>query len=94
MQDVGEVHKAYKKIKLLYPSVDHMITAYSTQSDWGYHGDGEYGAGHKMLQTSKLLKHTNITMFVIRIYGNVHLGPNRHNIIESCVNQALDKLQQ
>ena len=47
-----------------------------------------------MLQTLKLLKHTNIAVFVIRIYGNVHLDPNSHNRIESCVKQALDKLQQ
>ena len=32
IQDVGEVCKAYKKMKLLYPSADHIITAYSTQS--------------------------------------------------------------
>ena len=32
VQDFGEVHKSYKKLKLFYPSVDHVITTYSTQS--------------------------------------------------------------
>ena len=52
-------------MKLFYPSADHMITAYSTQSHQGYHDDGKYGAGHKILQTLKLLKLTNIAVFVV-----------------------------
>ena len=32
IQDVDAVCKAYKKMKLFYPSVDHVITTYSTQS--------------------------------------------------------------
>ena len=78
-------------MKLFYPSADHIITAYSTQSHQGYHDDGEYGDGHKILQPLKLLKHMNIAVFVVRYYGNVHLVPNRHSVIESCVKQALEQ---
>ena len=32
IQDVGDICKAYKKVKLFYPSADHIIAVYSTQS--------------------------------------------------------------
>ena len=41
----AEVKRAYRKVKSLHPSADHIIGAYNLKNNWGFQDDSELGAG-------------------------------------------------
>ena len=88
----SDVKLAYKKVKLLYPESDNIPMAYSFKQYYGYHDDGEHGAGFKLEKLLKDRGTKNTAIFVTRDFGGIHLGPRRFLHIERSAKQALDEL--
>ena len=71
-----DVTRAYRKVKSLYPAVNHIVAVYKLKNGYdGYQDDNEHGAGHRlanMLIEDKSI--SNVAVFVCRKYGGTHLG--------------------
>ena len=50
VNQMPEVRKVYRKVKILHPGADHIIAAYRIKQHTGYQDDGEHAAGHKLLE--------------------------------------------
>ena len=44
VSSIAEVKRAYKKVKLLHPGADHIMTAHSVANTADSHDDGEHNA--------------------------------------------------
>ena len=84
-----EVQHAYRKVRVLHPSLTHAIAAYYLRTDEGYQDDGEYGASHRLLKMLKDNNYINTAVFVVRAYGGRKLGLKRHEIIKKVAEQAV-----
>ena len=88
-----EVRLAYKRIKQIVPEADHIVMVYSVKQYLGCHDNGEHAAGMK-LQRILMDRNTKDTVvFVMRVFGGIHIGPKRFILIEKVARQALDILQ-
>ena len=93
---IQEVRRAYRKVKTLHPNADHVIGVYMVKANTGYQDDLEHGAGHRLLAAVKGHRDdlkTNFAVFVVRVYGGIHLGPARFHIINKIGQQALMRLK-
>ena len=90
VDNIVEVRRAYIKLKRLYPSADHISAAYKYHNLTGYQDDGEVGAGHKLLRViNENDSANNLAVFVVRFFGNFHLGPDRFGLICDTANNAI-----
>ena len=88
-----EVRRAHKKVRLLHPEADHVISAYTTSRYEGGNDDGEFGASFKLQKFLDNRGSVNTAVFVARNFGGTLLGPKRFIHIESFVKDALISLQ-
>ena len=72
-----EINAAYKKIRLLYPESNHIMMAYTIKNHTGFHDDGEYSAGDKLLQILLQRCLNNMVVFVMREFGGPPTGPKK-----------------
>ena len=88
----ADVKRAYRKVKSINPSVDHVIAGYNLKNGYkGYQDDNEYGMGYKLQTLLQEEYHPNVAVFVTRIYGRVHLGAKRFKIVDDLARQALTR---
>lgn len=85
--------RAYRKVKQLHPSADHIMMAYTIQAKIGLQDDGEHNGAIRIHATLQERKLNNIIAFVIRRYGGVHIGAARFECITEVVNDVLDTMQ-
>ena len=93
---VADMRAAYTKITQLNPSALHIACAYRIPGvDFvtlrGYEDDGEHGAGRTLY---KLLDDADIfhrAIFVVRYYGNKHLGPAHFQMYTSAAKTAITR---
>ena len=73
----------------------HVVAVYERKmaksSAHGYQDDGEHGAGYRLLNALKAINIQNMAVFIVRRYGGVHLGPQRHKIMEGVLNEVVMK---
>lgn len=87
-----DVQRAYKKVRQLYPSYDHVMMGYRIDNFSGYQDDREHAAGQK-IHALLVQKHChNITAFVVRVFGGIHLGPQRFDCISTVADAAIEAL--
>lgn len=87
-----EVNRAYRKVRQMYPSYDHVMMAYRIQDYSGYQDDGECSAGvrlHRLLCDSRKKR---LALFVARNFGGANLGAARFDYIAEVASQALERL--
>lgn len=89
VNNMNEVHLAYKKLFLKFPGVDHIVAGFSCEGKEGYQDDSEFSAGFRVLNVIRDTKFTNVAVFVIREYGGQHLGPARFTTIREVAEEAL-----
>lgn len=88
----NHVQMAYKKVRQMYPSYDHIIMAFTAADQSGYQNDGEHGAGIKLHAKLMAENFQNVSVFVARNFGGVHMGPARFDCIHIVADQALEGL--
>ena len=90
---IHDVRRAYRKVRRLHASADHVIGAYSIRNHKGYQDDAEHSAGYKLLNECIIQKKLhNVAVFVVRVFGGQRLGPRRFHFISSAGHQALQRL--
>lgn len=87
-----DVNRAYRKVRQMYPSYDHIMMAYRIQDYSGYQDDGEHTAGVKLHALLCEAKKRHIALFVARNFGGTNLGPIRFKYIVEVAKQAIEKL--
>ena len=91
-----EVEAGYIKVSKEHADALHIMCAYRLLGTdhprlQSYSDDNEAGGGRVLLQ---MLTHSEIThraVFVIRYYGNKHLGPSRFQTIETAAKSAITR---
>ena len=99
VNNIQEVRRAYRKVKGLHITADHVMAAYSVKSHRGFQDDGEVAAGRKILhhieetfKESSQGKPINIAVFVVRVCGPYQIGPERFDHIKAVTEQALSRM--
>lgn len=91
---LGDVAKAYKKAKQLYPSYDHVMMAYKIDNHSGYQDDGEHNAGIKIHANILDSGCHNIAVFVARNFGGLHIGQACFDCINTVSQMAISELRK
>ena len=84
-QSITEVRRGYVKIKQMYPQAAHVMAAFVIKNIEGNQDDREFGASTKILDSLKSSNVANLAMYVVRDYDGEHIGPRRHQLIQSAV---------
>lgn len=92
--NLEQVQLAYRKVRQMYPSYDHVMMAYriSPNSIEGYQDDGEYAAGIKIHSKIVNMRCHGIAVFVVRNFGGIHIGPARFDCISAVAESAIEDL--
>ena len=97
-ETIADVRAAYTKIKRENPNALHIACGYRLPGvDFvalrGVVDDGEHGAGRSIYH---VLEDQNIYMavYVVRYYGNKHLGPVRFQLIAYAVKTVISSLKK
>ena len=91
--NITEVQRAYRKIKIMHPSADHIVAAYNMKSSDGYQDDEEFAAGYKLLNYLKAHRSPNVAVFVVRYKSGGNLGITRFEMMENAIVQAMQRLK-
>ena len=87
-----DVKRAYRKLRSLYPTRDHIVAAYRLKNGYtGFQDDGEHGAGHRLLDILKELGSKDVAIFAIRAFAG-HIGPKRFQAYSDTTKQAIERL--
>lgn len=92
VENMDQVHLAYKRLFRENPSADHISAATIIAGEHHYQDDSEFGAGYRILNVIRSSKLEGIAVFVVRLYGGEHVGPARFNAIKEVAEEALLKL--
>ena len=88
---IHEVRRTYHKIRRMHPGATHVIASYYLRNHKGYQDDGEYNAGYRLTRMLEKNYNPNIAVFVVRVYGGIHLGQKRFKCITETATQALQR---
>ena len=91
---MSQVRNAYKHIKQISPDSDHIMMAYSARQYSGHHDDGKHGTSRRLTAILADRNSVNVTVFVTRTFGGLHIGPKRFMLIERAAKEALNKINQ
>ena len=89
--NASEIRLAYRKLKLMYPESNHIMT-YVVKKYSGYQDNGEFGAGKRLAKILLARGVKDIAVFVTREYGGFHIGARRFLHIEGVAKDALNTL--
>lgn len=89
---IPDVNRAYRKVRQMYPSYDHIMMGYRINNYSGYQDDGEHASGIKLHALIYAMKRTDVAVFVARNFGGSHLGPKRFDYIHQVAEAALKNL--
>ena len=90
---LNEVKRAYRKIRTIHPSADHIMLAYYLKTTSGFQDDGEIGGASRLLKFLKENRPQNTVVFVVRYKNGKNLGPTRFEMIEQAAEQAVSRLK-
>ena len=90
---MNEVRRAYRKIKIMHPSADHIVAAYNLKNASGHQDDDELSAGAKLLKYLRDTRPLNTVIFVVRYKNGGNLGFTRFELFEQAAEQATGKLK-
>ena len=91
------VREAYKCVKSKHLRANHVICGYCIFGPdfpklQDYSDDGEYSAGRHILNVLQSDNIFNIAVFVVRYFGDVHIGKDRFKIIEDLTADVITKM--
>ena len=90
-----EVKRAYRKIKAMHPSTDHIIAACNLRNQSCFQGDGEVGAGYHLLKNVlQASRPMNTAVFVVHYKNGENIGNLRFEMIEHAAEQATSRLHK
>ena len=73
--------------------VTHLIAAYyDISGEFEYYDDGDFGLGRFIFDIICDAQSKGLMVFVARDYGGQHLGPMRFEIVQTVVDEAMNKL--
>ena len=61
-----EVNWAYRKVKQIYPAMDHITAVFRNKNCSGFQDDGEFGAGRRLSKLITDLQIPNTVVFSLR----------------------------
>lgn len=97
-KSIKEVNLAYTAIAQQFPSMDHIMAAYSLKEGetikHGHCDDFERGGGSAIRKVMAEQRARDTTIFVIRKYGGLHLGLDRFSLIKQIAKDSLFLLRQ
>ena len=93
VKKVDDVEKAYKKLRIKFADATHIICSYRLDQPTGPYrqeavDDGDWGMARSILKVLKQKDLTQMCVFVVRYFGNVHLGKRRFEIVESLADRV------
>lgn len=95
---ISEVNLAYTAVAQQFPSMDHIMMSYGLKENevvkHGHCDDFEYGGGAAIRRVMAEERARNVSIFVIRKYGGLHLGLDRFKTIKQVAKNALFLLRQ
>ena len=91
---IDEISPMYQHMKIKFAESTHVSMAYRLPGDTftdtqGYTDDGDYGNGRCMLNVLIDEDKYNVVLFLVRDFGNIHLGPSRFKLIADLVKEML-----
>ena len=94
INSVADVRAAYTKVKRLHSGALHIACGYRLPGlDFitlrGYEDDGEHGAGRTIYKSLEDQNIYHMAVFVVRHYGNKHLGDVRFQLITAATKTAI-----
>ena len=93
VSSVAEVNRAYRRMRQLYPSANHIAVGYECGKAYACQDDSEWGFGlaiQKILEGNSML---NRAVFVVRNAGGTRLGVRRFQILADIVNEVIIKIK-
>lgn len=94
VENEEQVQLAYRKVRQMYPSYDHVMLGYRIRPNEseGYQDDGEHAAGMKIHAKITDMRCHGVAVFVVRNFGGIHIGSLRFDCISSVTESALERL--
>ena len=94
INSVADVRAAYTKVKRTHPNALHIACAYRLPGVnfvnlRGYEDDDEHGAGYTIYKVLEDKNVFNKAVYVVRHFGNKHIGPVRFQLISAATKTAL-----
>ena len=98
VSNLADVRATYTKVKRLHPSALHISCAFRLPGIdhsqlRGYEDDGEHRAGRTIYNVLEEQNSFNKAVYVVRYYGNKHLGEVRFQLIISATRSAMQNHQ-
>lgn len=101
-KSVSDVRKAYIKLFCdpAFAGATHNVAVYRIADpnnpdaiSSSFYSDGEHGAGRHVNYLLQRRNMSNIVVFISRLYGGVHLGYKRFQIMEKVLDAAIEKMK-
>ena len=94
VKNENDVRKAYQKMRIKFADATHVSCGYRLENPIGPYrqqaiDDGDIGIGRSILKIMKQQNINHLAVFVVRFYGNVHLGKRRFEIAEQLTENML-----
>lgn len=93
-----DAHLVQVKVRQNIPEATHIVTAFNPDQErhprqnFAFQDDNEHGAGLRMVCFLQENNYQDVALCIVRIYGGIHLGPRRFDIMKEHAKIALDKL--
>ena len=96
-KNITEIKKAYTKLRIKHADATHISCSYRLENPIGPFrqqaiDDKDFGIGRTILKVLKGKEAENTAVFIVRYYGNVHLGKRRFEIAEQLSDRVLQDL--
>ena len=96
VKDIRDVKAAYVKVKRMNPSALHVGLGYrlpglDVSKQQSYEDDSEHGCGRVIFELLENSQIEHRAVFVVRYYGNEHLGPVRFSLIQAAAKSAITR---
>lgn len=93
----ADVRSAYRKLKLQDAHADDIMCAFSVKDEFNVQvqemmDDREHGASPRILSAIQKGNHTNVAVFVVRLFDGKHIGGKRFQCITDAAEAALKLL--
>ena len=97
-ETLADVRAAYTRVKRDNPNALHIACGYRLPgvdfvSLRGVADDGEHGAGRTIYGVLEDQNTFGVALYVVRYYGNKHIGPVRFQLISAAAKTALTRLK-
>ena len=96
VKNLQQIQNAYYKMHVKHADATHISCAYRLEDPIGPYrqqgiDDGDAGVDRSLLKTLKDANVNQICIFLVRYYGQVHLGKRRFEIAESITERSVQR---